>query len=148
MIDFFQNFGSWVWVGVLVVCIGIEAGTLGFTTIWAAIAAVPMIFIAKTGLAAQWQALIFIALTVLLIVFTRPFALKKMKMGRSKTNVNTMVGEEVLITKTVTKFQKGEAKAKNGVVWTTRSDSEEDIPEGTVCKIVSVEGNTISVVKS
>lgn len=147
MIEFFQNFGSWFWIGVLIVTIGIEAGTMGLTTIWASIAAVPMIFIARTSLGIQWQALIFAVITLVLIIFTRPFALKKLKMGSSKTNVNTMIGEEVLITKTVTKFQKGESRAKNGVVWTTKSESEEELSEGTVCKIVSVEGNTISVEK-
>ena len=147
MNEFFINFSSWIWLGILIVCIVIEAFTMGLTTIWAGIAAIPLIFIARTGLPFKWQLLIFALITILLIVFTRPFAIKKLRIGKDKTNVNTMIGEEVLITKSITKFQKGQAKAKNGVVWTAKSEDESEIPEGSTCIITAVEGNTISVKK-
>lgn len=66
MNEFLVNFGSWIWIGILVICCFIEAFTFGLTTIWAAISAIPLIFIAKTGLAFQWQVLIFAVLTVIL----------------------------------------------------------------------------------
>ncbi|MBR6582622.1 MAG: NfeD family protein [Treponema sp.] len=145
MMEFITSNLPWFWLIVLIACCTIEAFTMGLTTIWAGIAALPMIFIALTGLPFRWQLLIFVILTVLLIIFTRPFAVKKLKNGKEKTNVNTLCGEEVLITKKVTKFEKGEAKAKNGVVWTTKSSNDEEIAEGTICKIVEVQGNTIIV---
>ncbi|MCR4735367.1 MAG: NfeD family protein [Treponema sp.] len=145
MTEFLANISPWLWLGVLIVCVIIEAFTMGLTTIWAAIAALPLIFIARTGLAFKWQLLIFAIITIILIVFTRPFAVKKLKIGKDKTNVNTMIGEEVIITQSITKFQKGQAKAKNGVIWTAKSDEDQDIPEGSVCLISAVEGNTISV---
>ncbi len=145
MNEFFINFSSWIWLGILIVCIVIEAFTMGLTTIWAGIAAIPLIFIARTGLPFKWQLLIFALITILLIVFTRPFAIKKLRIGKDKTNVNTMIGEEVLITKSITKFQKGQAKAKNGVIWTAKSEDESEILEGSTCIITAVEGNTISV---
>lgn len=145
MSEFFISILPWFWLGILIICCVTEAVTMALTTIWAGIAALPMIFIALTGLPFRWQLLIFVILTVLLIIFTRPFAIKKLKNGKEKTNVNTLCGEEVLITKKVTKFERGEAKAKNGVVWTTKSSKDEEIAEGTICKIVEVQGNTIIV---
>lgn len=145
MTEFLANFSPWIWLGVLIICVVIEAFTMGLTTIWGAIAALPLIFIARTGLAFKWQLLIFAIITILLIVFTRPFAVKKLKIGKDKTNVNTMIGEEVIITQSITKFQKGLAKAKNGVTWTAKSYEDKDIPEGSICTITAVEGNTISV---
>ena len=115
------------------------------TTIWGAISSIPMIFIAKTTLPVQWQILIFAVLTVVLILFTRPFAIKKLKNGKEKTNVNTMVGEEVLVTKTIKQFEKGEVKAKNGVIWSAVSKNNEDIEIDKVCIITSVKGNTLIV---
>lgn len=143
MNEFLVNFGSWIWIGILVICCFIEAFTFGLTTIWAAISAIPLIFIAKTGLAFQWQVLIFAVLTVILIVFTRPFAVKKLKIGKNKTNVDSLLGTDVIITKTVTEFQKGEAKAKNGVIWSAKAEDNAKIEKGTVCSVISVEGNTI-----
>ncbi|MCQ2592569.1 MAG: NfeD family protein [Treponema sp.] len=143
MIDFITSNLPWFWLGVLIVCILIEAPTMALTTVWGAIAALPMIFIAKTGMPFKWQLLLFAAITVALIVFTRPFAVNKLKLGKNKTNVNTMVGEEVQITKAITKFERGEAKAKNGVIWTATSENGMEIPVGAICKITAVEGNTL-----
>ncbi len=145
MNEFLINFGSWIWIGVLVICCLIEAFTFGLTTIWAGIAAIPLIFIARTSLGFQWQVLIFVIITVVLVIFTRPFAIKKLKIGNNKTNVNSLIGSEVIVTKKITEFDKGEAKAKNGVIWTATSDNNKTIEKGTVCSIISVEGNTIII---
>lgn len=145
MSEFFLNYGSWIWLGILVLCIVIEAATMSLTTIWGAISSVPMIFIAKTSLPFQWQILIFALLTVVLIIFTRPFAIKKLKNGKEKTNVNTMVGEEVLVTKVVKQFEKGEVKAKNGVIWSAQAKDNKTISEDKICVITSVEGNTLII---
>lgn len=145
MLDFILNNLPWLWLGVLVICIIIEAFTLSLTTIWSAIAAIPMIFISKTGMPFKWQLLIFALITLGLIIFTRPFAIKKLKIGRSKTNVNSLIGQEILVTKTVSQFQKGEAKTNNGVIWSVKSENDEEIAKGTVCIISEVEGNTLII---
>ncbi|MBO4857060.1 MAG: NfeD family protein [Treponema sp.] len=147
MADFIISNLPWFWLGVLIVCILIEAFTMALTTVWGGIAAIPLIFIARTGLPFKWQLLIFAILTVVLIVFTRPFAVKKLGLGKNKTNVDTMEGEEVQVTKSITQFQRGEAKARNGVIWTATSEDGTEIPKGTVCIISSVEGNTLILKK-
>ena len=88
----------WVWVGLLVLLIVIEACTFGLTTIWAAAACIPMVFLSRTGLALQWQFLIFIFLTAVLVFFTRPFAVKYLKIGEfllkcTYDNVKLMIME-------------------------------------------------------
>lgn len=148
MIQFIQNNLMWFWLSVMVVCVLIEALTLALTSVWAAIAALIMIFVSQTGLPFKWQLLIFLLLTIVLIVTTRPFAVKKLKLGKNKTNVNSLVGQEVLVVKKISPFQKGEVKAKNGVIWTAQNadpQSSSEIPEGTVCTIEKIDGNTLSV---
>lgn len=138
----------WFWLSVMVVCVLIEALTLALTSVWAAIAALIMIFVSQTGLPFKWQLLLFLVLTIALIVTTRPFAVKKLKLGKNKTNVNSLVGQEVLVVKKISPFQKGEVKAKNGVIWTAQNadpQSSSEIPEGTVCTIEKIDGNTLSV---
>ncbi|WP_303919088.1 NfeD family protein [Treponema berlinense] len=148
MIQFIQNNLMWFWLSVMVVCVLIEALTLALTSVWAAIAALIMIFVSQTGLPFKWQLLLFLVLTIALIVTTRPFAVKKLKLGKNKTNVNSLVGQEVLVVKKISPFQKGEVKAKNGVIWTAQNadpQSSSEIPEGTVCTIEKIDGNTLSV---
>lgn len=143
MSNFLLTYGSWIWLGVLILCFIIEAFTLSLTTIWGALASIPLVFIARTSLPFRWQLLIFAVITVLLIIFTRPFAIKKLKNGNEKTNVNSLEGEEVLVTKTITKFEKGLAKGKNGIIWSATSENNEVIPENTMALISSIEGNTL-----
>lgn len=145
MIENITVFMPWIWLGLMVICIFIEAFTMNLTTIWGAVSCLPLIFISKTNLSIKWQLLIFALLTVILVIFTRPFVVKKLKIGKDKTNVNSMIGEEVLITKSVSKFQKGEAKAKNGVIWTVSSKTDEEIPVDATVKVIEVNGNTLIV---
>lgn len=138
-------FGSWFWLILLAVFIAIEAFTFSLTTIWCAIAALPMIFISLTGLNIQWQLLIFVILSIALIVFTRPLAIKKFKIGKEKTNIDSIKDQTVIVTETISKFSKGLVKTKNGTIWTAQSSQETDIPTGTECKIIKITGNTLEV---
>ena len=141
----------WFWLSVMVFCIIIEAATFSLTTVWAAVTALFMIFFCRTGLPLRWQLLIFFVISLLLLIFTRPFAVKKLKLGRVTTNVNTLEGQEVLVVKKITQFEKGEVKASNGVVWMATFDTTStiggsaEIAKNTVCEVVRVEGNTLVV---
>lgn len=145
MIDFILQNMMWFWLALLIVFVAVEAMTQALTTIWAAISALLMIFLSKTNMPVKWQLMIFLIMTIVLILFTRPFAIKKFNMGKSKTNVDALEGQEVLVTKAVTQFSKGEAKAKNGVIWNVTSSDGKDIAKNTVCIIKKVNGNTLEV---
>lgn len=138
----------WGWLAVMVVCVIVEALTFALTTVWGVIAAFVMIFLSKTNMPFKWQLLIFLLLTIALVLTTRPFAVKKLKLGKNATNVNSMVGQEVLVIKKITKFEKGEVKAKNGVIWSAKNfdeNAEMEITENSVCTVEKVDGNTLSV---
>lgn len=77
----------WIWLGVLIVCILVEICTFALVAVWPAIAAAPVIFISMTPVALKWQLLVFVSITVFLIFCTRPFVLKKLKLGKYKTNL-------------------------------------------------------------
>lgn len=147
MIQFFMANLPWFWLALLIVFLVVEACTMSLTTIWCAISSVPLIFIARTPLAFRWQLLIFASLSFVLIVLTRPFAVKKLNIGKNKTNVNSLEGQQVLVTRNITQFEKGEAKAQNGVLWTAVSADGTDIEKGTVCIVSKVEGNSLNVLR-
>lgn len=146
MINFIITVMPWVWIGVLIVSIILEALTLGLTTIWAAIASVPLIFLARTSLPLKWQILIFVFLTAGLAIFTRPFVVKFLKSGKqSPGNINSLDGQTVLCISPIAEFKFGEVKTKNGVVWTAKSEDGNEIPADSICIVSRVEGNTLVV---
>ena len=138
---------SLIWVAVFAVLVVIEAATMGLVTVWGAVAALVMVFIAQTGIGIVWQILIFLFITLGLLLTTRPVVVKKLKVGRNRTNVDTMLGEDVIVTKHVGRFEKGEARAKNGVIWAVTASDDSEIEEGAVCTVKEVQGNTLTIEK-
>lgn len=132
----------------MVLCLAIEAATFSLTTVWASASAFILIFLSFVPLPFVWQVVLFFILTIIMLVFTRPFAVKKLKVGRFSTNVNSLVGQKVLVTKRITEFEKGEVKSSGGVIWSAACDGVGEFPKGAVCEVVCVEGNTLFVKES
>lgn len=137
----------WIWLGIMILSVVIEAFTFSLTTIWTAIAAFVMIFLSKTPLPFRWQLLIFLVMSIALILWTRPFAMKKLKLSKSAKSVNQIAGQSVLVVKPVTKNQKGEVKTSNGTLWSALSADDVEIGEGEYCTVREVSGNTLIVAK-
>lgn len=145
--DFIISNMPWVWFAAFILLLAVEAFTMALTTIWGAIAAFFMIFAARfADIDIKFQIILFLVITVFLMLTTRPFAVKKLKLGKKDTNVNSLPGQEVIVTTPIERFKKGEAKSKNGVIWSAASsDEESEISAGTVCVITEIEGNTIKI---
>jgi membrane protein implicated in regulation of membrane protease activity len=130
---------QWIWVALVIIFAAIEIFTLGLTTVWFAIAALVMVFLSFIKIPLSVQVLIFLSIATLLLIFTRPFAVKKFKMGKEKTNVDSLVGKHVLVIKKISEFEKGEVKL-NGLIWAARSEDNTEIAEGSKCEVLRVEG--------
>jgi len=143
-------FGSispqWLWVALVIVFALIEIFTLGLTTVWFAIAALVMVFLSFLNIPLSVQVLIFLAISALLLVFTRPIAVKKFKTGRVKTNVDSLAGKHALVTRAIGEFEKGEVKV-SGQAWSARAEDNSEIAEGTKCEVLRVEGVQLIVKK-
>lgn len=136
----------WFWLGMVIVFTVIELFTAGLTTIWFAIGSIPMIFLSFLPIPFLYQVLIMLVISIVLLIFTRPFFVKKLNANKEKTNVDALIGKTALVTKKITKFEKGEVKI-DGKIWTAKSVSDEDIEEGTECLLQSIEGVTAIVSK-
>ena len=146
MMDLIMNNLPWFWLGMVVVFTVIEVFTAGLTTIWFAIGSIPMIFLSFLPIPFLYQVLIMLVISIVLLIFTRPFFVKKLNANKEKTNVDALIGKTALVTKKITKFEKGEVKI-DGKIWTAKSVSDEDLEEGTECLLQSIEGVTAIVSK-
>jgi membrane protein implicated in regulation of membrane protease activity len=82
---------------------------------------------------------VFLSRTTILLIFTRPFAVKKLRVGKVKTNVDDLIGRDALVVKGISKHEKGEVKIRSQI-WTAISDTDEEIAENTECVIIRIEG--------
>ncbi|HBD68279.1 MAG TPA: hypothetical protein DC014_03290 [Treponema sp.] len=148
MIDFFLQHLPVFWLVVMAVCIVIESMTMMLTTIWFGCGALVMVFVSMTPLPFKWQLLLFVAISLALLIFTRPFVYKKLKLKKQATNADSLIGKKVIVTQTISALEKGAIKI-NGIEWTAScanlSDSSQSISPGTEVTVTDIQGATAIV---
>lgn len=129
-----------VWLIIAFILAVIEAFSLGLTTIWFAGGAVVAVVAALLGASVPLQVVIFVVVSILLLVLTRPWAMKHFKSKLESTNIDAVIGKEAMVTKDIKPFSAGEAKL-NGLTWVAlATDKTITISAGTVAKVDAVEG--------
>ena len=131
---------SIIWLIVLVVCLVVEVATLGLASIWFAGGALLALIIAMVGGPLWLQLLVFMVVSIVLLIFTRPIATKFFNQNRTKTNVESVVGKQAIVTVAIDNL-KGQGRiVTNGMEWTARSTDDSVIEEGAVVVIEKIEG--------
>jgi membrane protein implicated in regulation of membrane protease activity len=85
------------WLIAVAVLLLIEILTLGLTTVWFAGGALIAFFLSLAHGSFYLQMAAFILVSFLLLLFTRPVALKYFNKNRAKTNVDALIGTEGIV---------------------------------------------------
>ncbi len=134
------------WLIALVVFLVIEIITLGLTTIWFAGGALVAFVAAILHLPLLVQIVLFLLVSLLTLIFTRPVAERYFNAQREQTNVNGMIGREAKVTVEIDNFNQTGTILISGVEWTARSLEDRDIiPPGSRVEICRVEGVKVFV---
>lgn len=129
------------WLIAAAVFIIIEIMTLGLTTIWFAGGALIGAITAAFGASIFVQVILFIAVSIVLLVFTRPFAQRYLNGKTVKTNADSLIGKTGIVTSTIDNLQAQGQVTINGLEWTARSTEDRiRIPEKTEVIIRSIAG--------
>lgn len=130
-----------VWLVIFIVLLGIEIATLGLTTIWFAGGALISTLVAAMGFPLFVQIPVFLVVSVVLLLFTRPIAQKYFNKERIRTNAESLVGQIAVVSENINNL-KGMGKAViNGQEWTARSaDDTVELEKETKATIVAIEG--------
>lgn len=135
------------WLLLAAIFIVIEIISLGLTTIWFAGGAFVAAIAAAFGVNVGIQALLFVVVAVLLLVFTRPLAMKHLEPNTEKTNSEALIGQTAIVLQEINNLKEtGQAKI-NGMEWTARSKDDSVIEEGTKVKVVEISGVKLIVEK-
>lgn len=129
------------WLILMAVLLVIEIATLGLTTIWFAAGALAAFIVAVVDLPIWVQVAVFIAVSVILLIFTRPLATRYLNSKTSKTNAESLVGRSAKVTKDINNIQAEGQVIVGGMEWTARStDDAVLIPAGTIVTIQGISG--------
>ena len=137
-----------IWLVLLIVFVGMEAATLGLTSIWFAGGAFVAMVAAALNAPVWLQIILFLITALALLVFTRPIAVKYFNKDRIQTNVNSVIGKQAIVTAEIDNLQATGKVVVDGLEWTARSSEEGiTIPEGVVVEVESVSGVKLMVRK-
>lgn len=130
-----------LWVVAFLVMLIIEAATLGLTTVWFAGGALVAAIITPLGAPIWLQIIVFIVVSVVLLIFTRPIVAKHFNGNRAKTNVESLAEKKAYVTEEVDNI-KATGKVKvDGMDWSARTAEDGvTIPMGSLVKVLKVEG--------
>ena len=129
------------WLVLLIVLLLIEIITVGLTTIWFAGGALAAFVVYAIGLNEIWQFIVFLVVSLLLLFFTRPLAMKYINSNRVKTNYEGIIGKVVRITETVDNRKETGTAVVSGQEWTVRTEKDGVVLQpGSIAKVVKITG--------
>ena len=130
-----------LWLGLVILLLVIEIATMGLTTIWFAGGAMVAFLSTFFGAGVAMQRTIFLGLSLVLLVVTRPMAVRYMRSGHVKTNAESLIGRMAVVTADINNLAQSGEVIISDVSWTARS--REDgcvIPAGSKVRICAIEG--------
>ena len=137
---------AFVWLAVFVVTVVIEIATLGLTTIWFAGGALVALIISLFNPPVAVQIAVFIVVSVVLLIFTRPIATKHFNKKMVATNVDSVPGETGIVSMNIDNIAATGTVMIKGMEWTARTESDDlKIEKGAKVKVLRVEGVKVIV---
>ena len=135
-----------VWLILLIVCLVVEAATMGLATIWFAGGALVALLVSLIHAPIWLQVVLFLAVSLLLLIYTRPIAKKYFNRNVTKTNVDSVIGKNAIVVEAIDNLQGKGRVTLAGQEWTARSVEENGmIPEGAIVEVEAVSGVKLMV---
>lgn len=130
-----------VWLLLLIVFIIVELVTMGLTTIWFAAGSLAAALSALVNAPVVVQVGLFLVVSIVLLLFTRPIAVRFFNKERVKTNVESLVGRQAIVISEIDNLEGIGQVTVGGQEWAARSMEESGkIPVGTVVFVRAING--------
>ena len=131
----------WVWLALSVLFIITEIATVQLTTVWFAGGALIAMLLAACGVKSIIiQIIAFLAVSIILLVATRPLVKKHINKKSQPTNADRNIGQQAVVTEEINNLEGRGAAKINGTEWTARSENGDIIPAGVTVTVTKIDG--------
>lgn len=136
------------WLGAFGVLLLIEILTLGLTTIWFAVGALAAFLLTLVNASLAIQIVVFIIVSMVMLIFTRPIMTKYLNKKTTKTNAESLVGRRARVLIPINNLKSEGQVMVNGMEWTSRSTKDEvTFQKDEMVHIVGISGVKLIVEK-
>ncbi len=130
-----------IWIVLLVMLVLVELLTMGLTTIWFAGGSLVGLVLALIGAPLWAQIIAALIVSIVLLLTTRPIAIKYFNKDRVKTNAESLIGHIAIVMTEIDNLQGVGLVNVGGQEWSAKSDDDNVIiPAGSVVEILSISG--------
>lgn len=136
------------WLFAFALLLLAEAATMGLATIWFAGGSLAAFAVNLLGGNQWFQVGTFLAVSFVLLVFTRPLAVRYINQNREKTNVDGLICKTAVATEDIDNIQAKGRVQVNGLSWAARTEGGDTvIRKGEIVEVLSIEGVKLIVKK-
>ncbi len=138
-----------IWLILTIVFVIVELATVGLVSIWFAAGSLITLIAAALGAPLPVQIILFLAISIALLLATRPFANKFINNRTQATNVDSVIGEKARVTERVSNLDLTGKAVVRGQEWTVRTDNDNEIiDQGELIEVLRVSGVKLIVRKA
>ena len=136
-----------IWIAAIIIFGVAEAATAGLTSIWFVLGAVAGLIAAVCGGPIWLQVVLFFAVSIAALAFTRPLVAKWMKKDIKPTNADRVLNAVGRVTERINNALPSGAVYIDGKTWTARSADDSIIEPDAAVRILRMEGVKLIVQK-
>ncbi len=137
---------STIWLIIFIALVVIELITVGLVSVWFAAGAVAAFITSYFTDSMFIQIPIFIVVSIISLIITRPLVKKWSSKNIIKTNVNKLIGETAVVLEDLSKTNMGKVKV-DGQIWSAINSEKGKIKKDEEVEVLSIEGVKLIVRK-
>lgn len=137
-----------VWIAATIAFIVLETATTQLVTIWFAAGSAAATIAALLKADTLVQLIVFVAVSLIALIVTRPLVKKLTKQKFSPTNADRFIGENAVVTQSIDNIAETGLVKLQGTVWTARTADSSTIAEGETVTVKAIEGVKLIVEKA
>ena len=135
------EYSVWIWLALLIVLIITEIATVQLTTVWFALGAFVSLILAAFGVdSIIIQVIVFVAVSLISLIATRPLVKKYVNAKAQPTNADRCIGQKAVVTEEINNLLSTGAVKVNGTRWTARSEKGNIIQENETVTVIKIDG--------
>lgn len=135
----------WFWILLIVALVVIEAVTVQLVTIWFAVGAVGSLIASAFDLDVWLQVLIFVTVSAITLLATRPFVKRFTKTNKEPTNADRFIGQTAVVIEPIDNIHGKGAVTVGGLEWTARTIDGKTAEKDALVTVEKIEGAKLIV---
>lgn len=135
----------WFWILLIVALVIIEAVTVQLVTIWFAVGAVGGLIASAFNLDIRIQILIFVTVSAITLLATRPLVKRVTKTIKEPTNADRFIGQTAVVTEPIDNIHGKGAVTVGGLEWTARTVDGATVEKDALVTVEKIDGAKLIV---